>query len=207
MTGVPGTAGRDGRLRSPRRRARGSGAATRFRVVICGGGIAGVEGLLRLRRLAGDAVDVTLVSQHAEFVYRPLAVFEPFVGVAAQRRPLQRIASDAGARWIQDRVESIDGDARNVQIACGELSYDALLLAVGGRESSPYENAFVFSDHDAGHGVRAILNEIEQGDVRSVAFVVPDWPAWPLPLYELALLTAERARGIACKLDIAFITP
>ena len=109
--------------------------------MICGGGIAGVEGLLRLRRLAGDAVDVTLVSPQEEFVFRPMAVFEPFVGVGAQRCPLQSIASDAGARWIQDRVESIDGDARTVQIGCGELRYDALLLAVGGRESSPYENA------------------------------------------------------------------
>ena len=207
MTGVLGTPERDGRLRTQRRQTPGSGAAGRFRVVICGGGIAGVEGLLRLRRLAGDAVDVTLVSPQEEFVFRPMAVFEPFVGVGAQRCPLQSIASDAGARWIQDRVESIDGDARTVQIGCGELRYDALLLAVGGRESSPYENAFVFSDHDAGHGVRAIVNEIEQGHVQSVAFVVPDWPAWPLPLYELALMTAERVHSIACKLEIAFITP
>ena len=186
----------------------GSGATAGFRVVICGGGIAGVEGLLRLRRLAGDAVDVTLISPQKEFVYRPLAVFEPFLGVGAQRRPLQSIASDAGARWIQGCVDSIDGDARKVLIAGGgELSYDALLLAVGGRESSPYENTFMFSDRDAGHGVRAIVNEIEQGHVQSVAFVVPDWPSWPLPLYELALLTAERARSIARTLKIAFITP
>ena len=34
----------------------------RFRVVICGGGIAAVEGLLRLRRLVGEALDVTLVA-------------------------------------------------------------------------------------------------------------------------------------------------
>ena len=37
--------------------------------------------------------------------------------------------------------------------------------------------------------------------------MVPDWPAWPLPLYELALMTAERVHSIACKLEIAFITP
>ena len=208
MTGVLGTPERDDRLRSQRRQAWVSGATAGFRVVICGGGIAGVEGLLRLRRLAGDAVDVTLVSPQKEFVYRPLAVFEPFVGVGAPRRPLASIASDAGASWIQDRAESINGDARKVLIAGGrELSYDALLLAVGGRESSPYENAVVFSDRDAGHGVRAIVNEIEQGHVQSVAFVVPDWPAWRLPLYELALLTAERARSIACTLEITFITP
>jgi sulfide:quinone oxidoreductase len=208
MTDVVGTANRGSRLRSQRRQVPSCGATAGFRVVICGGGIAGVEGLLRLRRLAGDAVDVTLVSPQEEFVYRPLAVFEPFAGVAAQRHPLQRIAADAGARWIQDRVESIDGDARKAHFEDGrELSYDALLLALGGRESSPYENAYVFSDHDAGHGVRAIVEEIELGYLESVAFVVPDWPVWPLPLYELALMTAERARSIGRELLITFITP
>jgi NADH dehydrogenase FAD-containing subunit len=34
-----------------------------FRVVICGGGIAAVEGLLRLRALARDAVDVELIAR------------------------------------------------------------------------------------------------------------------------------------------------
>jgi sulfide:quinone oxidoreductase len=208
MKDVTGTAEWEGRLRSQRRHAPSWGATAGFRAVICGGGIAGVEGLLRLRRLAGDAVDVTLVSPHEEFVYRPLAVFEPFARVAAQRHPLPRIASDAGARWIQDRVESIDGDARKVYIEDGrELSYDALLLAIGGRESSPYENAYVFSDHDPDHSVRAIVDEIELGYLQSVAFVVPDWPVWPLPLYELALMTAERARRIGRELLITFVTP
>ena len=179
-----------------------------FRVVICGGGIAGVEGLLRLRRLAGDAVDVTLVSPQEEFVYRPLAVFEPFAGVAARRHPLQQIVSDAGARWIRDRVESIDGTAHTVQIENGhELSYDALLLALGGRETSPYENADVFSDHDAGQSVRAMVDEIDSGHLESVAFVVPDWPVWPLPLYELALMTAGHAASQGRELTISFITP
>ena len=59
---------------------------SRFEVVICGGGIAGVEGLLRLRRLAGGEVQLTLVSPELHLVYRPLAVLEPFAmeRVAAQ---------------------------------------------------------------------------------------------------------------------------
>jgi len=128
--------------------------------------------------------------------------------VAAQRHPLRRIASDAGARWIQDRLESIDGVAHTVRTEGGrELSYDALLLALGGRESSPYEHACVFSDRDAAHGVRAIVEEIGRGQVTSMAFVVPDWPVWPLPLYELALMSAERAWSVGRELTITFITP
>jgi hypothetical protein len=37
-----------------------------------------VEGLLRLRTLAGDALDVTLLAPNDELRYRPLAVDEPF---------------------------------------------------------------------------------------------------------------------------------
>ena len=181
---------------------------TGFEVVICGGGIAGVEGLLRLRRLAGDRVQVTLVSPEGEFVYRPLAVREPFGLEGARRYPLGRIVSDAGATWVRDRAARIDGDARTVQTEGGrEVSYDALLLAVGGRESSPFEHAQLFTDRDADQSFRGIVREIELGQVRSVAFVLPNDPVWPVPLYELAVMTAERARSTSRDVQITLITP
>ena len=101
-------------------------------MLICGGGIAGIEGLLRLRRLAGDRVQLTLVSPQEEFVCRPLAVLEPFAFESVRRYPLARIASDTGARWIRDRLVRVDADACIVHTGGGrELFYDALLLAVG----------------------------------------------------------------------------
>jgi sulfide:quinone oxidoreductase len=176
--------------------------------VICGAGIAGVEGLLRLRHLAGDRVDVTLVSPNDQFVYRPLAVLEPFALASTRRYPLGRIASDTDTRWIRDRVARIDVDAREVYTGDGStLGFDALLLAIGAGESSPYAHAHVFSDRDAGASFRQIVREIESGAVSSVAFVVPNWPVWPLPLYELALITAARARSIGRDLQLSFITP
>jgi sulfide:quinone oxidoreductase len=179
-----------------------------FNVVVCGGGIAGIEGLLRLRRLAGDSVQVTLVSPNEEFVYRPLAVREPFAEASARRYPLRRIVSDTGARWVRDRLADVDMAACKLHTGGGdEIPYDALLLALGARESAPYEHAHVFSDHDAGQSLREIVLGLQLGEVKSVAFVLPDWPAWPLPLYELALMTAEQARATGCDLQISFITP
>jgi hypothetical protein len=83
-----------------------------FRVVLCGGGIAGTEGLLRLRRLAGDAVDVDVIAPNEELVYRPLAVREPFAFGPARRYPLRRIARDIDAEWIQDTLGWVDPDGR-----------------------------------------------------------------------------------------------
>lgn len=176
--------------------------------MICGAGIAGVEGLLRLRRLAGDRVQVTLVSPHDQFVYRPLAVLEPFALARTRRYPVGRIASDMDTRWIRDRVARVDVDAREVLTGDGStFAFDALLLAIGAGESAPYEHAQTFSDRDSGEGYREIVEEIEQGRLSRIAFVVPDWPVWPLPLYELALLTAECGRSLGRDLQLTLITP
>jgi len=177
-------------------------------VLVCGGGIAGIEGLLRLRRLAGDRVELTLLSPGEEFVYRPLAVREPFSAGSVRRYPLERIASDTGTTWIRDRLERIDVEACRAHTVGGrELSYDAVLLALGARESSPYEHAQVFTDRNAGEGFSGILRDIELGEANRIAFVLPDGPAWPVPLYELALMTAERARSMGLDVQITFVTP
>jgi sulfide:quinone oxidoreductase len=142
-----------------------------------------------------QCVQLTLVSPQEGFVCRPLAVLEPFALESVRRYPLARIASDTGARWIRDRLVRVDADACIVHTGGGrELFYDALLLAVGARESAPCEHAHMFSDRDDGQSFRGILQDIELGRASSVAFVLPSGPAWPVPLYELALMTAARAQ-------------
>jgi sulfide:quinone oxidoreductase len=177
-------------------------------LVICGGGIAGIEALLRLRRLVGDGVRVTLLSPASEFAYRPLSVLEPFAADSIRRYPLERIAFDTDAHWIMDRLSRVDTSGCKVHTDGGrEFSYDALLLALGAEECSPFEHAHLFTDRDAGQSFRGIVQEIELGDVRAVAFVVPNWPVWPVPLYELALMTAERVRRLDLHAQITLITP
>jgi len=177
-------------------------------LVICGGGIAGIEALLRLRRLVGDGARVTLLSPESEFAYRPLSVLEPFAPDSIRRYPLERIASDTDADWITDRLVRVDTNACQVHTGGGrEFPYDALLLALGAAECSPFEHAHLFTDRDAGQSFRAIVQEIERGDVNAVAFVIPNWPVWPVPLYELALMTAERVRRLDLHAEITLITP
>src|SRR5512134_1964998 len=103
-----------------------------FRVVIAGGGIAALEGLLRLRRLAGDSLEVTLLAPDEELRYRPLAVDEPFARRHLSRYPLRAIARRTGADWVQDGLEWLDPDAQVAHTSGGSaLPYDALLLAIG----------------------------------------------------------------------------
>ena len=165
-----------------------------FRVVICGGGIAAVEGLLRLRRLVADGVEITMVSPEGELRYRPLAVKEPFAGGAVGRYPLAQIAGDAGAALVEDAVEWVDGDGQVVHTRDGQsLPYDALLVAVGARSVPAFEHVTTFDDAHAEDTFLGIVQDIEEGYNKRIALVVPEGPAWSLPVYELALQTADRA--------------
>jgi sulfide:quinone oxidoreductase len=168
-----------------------------FRVVICGGGIAAVEGLLRLRRLVGEAIDVTLVAPNEELHYRPVAVQEPFSRPRARRYPLRQIVRRAGAEWVEEALEHVDPDGQVAHTSeGGALAYDALLLAVGARTEVPYEHVTVFDDAHADETYRGIVQDVEEGYTRSVALLLPEGPAWPLPIYELALMTAQRAESM-----------
>jgi sulfide:quinone oxidoreductase len=178
-----------------------------FAVVICGGGIAGIEGLLRLRRLAGDQLDMILLSPADYLVYRPLAVLEPFAAGAARRYSIEQIAADAGVQWVRDALAWVDRNERVVHTVGGqELPYDAVLLAVGGRELPSSAHTVVFTGRDAERTYGSVLAAVDVGDIGRLAFILPDGPTWPLPLYELALLTAQHARDGDRRLEIAFVT-
>jgi sulfide:quinone oxidoreductase len=180
-----------------------------FRVVICGGGIAAVEGLLRLRKLVADSVHVDLVAPNEQLVYRPLAVREPFAFGPPRRYPLRRIARDGHADWIQDSLSWVDLEGQVVHTGEGEaIGYDALLVAVGARQVEAYQHVATFRDAEADAVYQGIVQDVEEGYSRSLAFVQPIGPVWPLPLYELALMTAERADSMDVRdLRLSLVTP
>jgi sulfide:quinone oxidoreductase len=89
-----------------------------------------------------------------------------------------------------------------------ELRYDALLVAVGGRQHADIEHATTFRDADARNLYERVVQDVEHGDARSVAFVVPEGPVYPLPVYELALLTATAARRTGVdRPQLSVVTP
>ena len=87
---------------------------------------------MALRDLAGDRVRVTLVAGEPDFVYRPMAVAEPFGLGEARRYPLRRVVEDFGAGLVQAGVAAVDAPARRVVLRSGDtLGYDTLVLAPG----------------------------------------------------------------------------
>jgi sulfide:quinone oxidoreductase len=164
------------------------------RVLIAGAGPAGLEAALAVRELAGDRVTITLLAPDDELVYRPLSVADPFSLAVTRRYPLDPIARDVGAERVVDRLASVDPVARVVRTEAGdELGFDALLIALGARAEATLEPATTFWGPGDAEAVHGLVQDVEDGYTRRVAFVVPPGTAWSLPLYELALLTAARA--------------
>lgn len=165
-------------------------------VVIAGGGVAGLEALLALHRFAGPRVRVELLAPEREFVYRPLAVAEPFRLAHPARIDLAELAAQHGARHRRDALANVDAERRTLHTDSGRtLRYEALLLAVGARPVEAVTGALTFRGPADVEAFGDLLGELEHGKVRRVAFALHPGVRWPLPLYELALLSAAHLRG------------
>ena len=70
----------------------------KLRVIIAGGGVAALETALALADLAPEHTDVTVIAPNTEFVYRPMAVREPFAYGPARRYPLAPIVDGTPAQ-------------------------------------------------------------------------------------------------------------
>src|SRR6266540_2775676 len=184
--------------------------AGRVDVLIAGGGVAALEATLALRALAEDRVAITLVAPESDSVYRPLAVAEPFRVGEVRRFPLRPLVNAAGAELRQGSIAAVDPD-RYVAIAEGgqeELPYQVLLLALGAGPRAALPGALTFRGPEDGPALAGLLEQALEGQLRSLVFALPAGVTWPLPLYELALLTGTlfTDRGTT-GLELTLVTP
>ena len=162
-------------------------------MLIAGGGFAAVETMLALRALAPEHVRVTLVSASPSLAYKPAATGESFDEAPPLAYDLRAIAADLGAAFRVDRVEAVASAVHRVRFASfTHLDYDALVLAVGARATVGIPGALTFRDQQQVHHIRRLVSELASGRLHRIVFAVPGGCTWPLPVYELALLTATR---------------
>src|SRR4051794_3207560 len=182
--------------------------ASPHHVVVAGGGPAGVETILALRDLAGDRVRLTLVAPQDELEIKPMRVAAPFAVDRVRRYPLSEVVSAAGAEHLRTTLERVDAGARRVVLGDDrELRYDSLVVAVGARPRAPYSAALTFGATTGDVALNELLADLEGGWSRTVAFVVPPGVSWPLPLYEIALMTAREVRSMGEDAQLMIVTP
>jgi sulfide:quinone oxidoreductase len=183
----------------------------RPRVVIAGGGVAGLETLLALRALAEDRVDVTVVAPELRFVNRSMAVDQPFKRQRVRGIRLEYAAAELGARWHRGALDRVEHAQRRVVTDDGdEIRYDMLVLAIGARSEREWRSEGVLTYHDGRDGprYRLLLQRLREGLVDRLAFVKPAGASWPLPLYDLALMTAaDCAAHQLSDVELSLVTP
>ena len=177
-------------------------------MLIAGGGVAGLEAILALRAFAGDRVAITLLEPAEEFVFAPMSVREPFAAPQAEHRSFRSIASEFGVEHVRESLARVRAED-HVAVSDGgaEHTYDVLLLTLGGRRRPALEHAATFrgtADSEALHG---LVQDVEGGYARRIALVVPGGVTWALPLYEVALLLAARAREMGMEPELVVVTP
>jgi sulfide:quinone oxidoreductase len=178
------------------------------RILIAGGGFAAVEAALCLRATAGEEVTLSLLAPDPEFHYRPAATSEPFDFAASRRYDLREIVSDVGAQFHQSRLEAVASKKRFVRTASGaRLPYNALIVATGARAVAGVPGAITFRDQRDVGQINRLLDGLDAGVVRRIVFALPAGPGWPLPLYELALLSANHARERGQAIELTVVTP
>ena len=179
----------------------------KFRIVVAGGGIAGLEAILALRGLAGRRIDLTLVCPGEEFSLRALEVAEPFREDPTLTLSIETVLSGLDVQRIEDTVIRVAPESREVVLpGGGALGYDGLLLAVGGVPFPAYAHGITFDRPRDPEAFDELLADVDGGLASDVAFVVPDAQGWTLPAYELAFLLRGWARRRRIDVGIRVVT-
>ena len=167
-----------------------------MRVLIAGGGVAGLEAMLALSTMARERVEITLLSPSEEFELRPLLVAEPFGLEDSVRLDLGPIVAEAGARHVREALASVDGGAHAVTTSTGaEISYDALLVCPGARPVEAVSGALTFAGTAERSRFAELLAKLGRRGTKRLAYIVPPRATWTIAAYELALLTAAERDG------------
>jgi sulfide:quinone oxidoreductase len=172
-------------------------SSTPLRVLVAGGGVAGLEAILALDALAGDRVAISLLAPAREFVQRQSSVLSPFTGEDVPRVPLEKLPVE----WHRGALAAVDAEAHTITTTDGgELGYDRLIVATGARAVESVPGATTFRGPISAGAVEGALREARG----RALFVLPADSGWPLPIYELALLAAREFHG---RPEIVVVSP
>ena len=178
-------------------------------VLIAGAGVAGLEATLALRALAEERAVIEVVAPDEDFVYRPNSVAEPFAQGKSNRFPISQLLQLAGAKLTAGTLVSVDLDKHRGRTKEGiQLEWDVLLLAPGAQPREALPGALTFKGPESVGALAKLIADVEDGRLGSIAFALPTLAAWPLPLYELALMTQIRvADAGAREVELTLVTP
>jgi sulfide:quinone oxidoreductase len=189
----------------------------RQRVLVLGGGVAGLTAADELHRLLGDQAEIILISRSDRFVLGPALIEVPF-GCRVDRIgfPLAPSLQRRGMQFRHASIERIFPERRVVLADREEIPYDHLLVATGPwAERSTVEGiagAFggahsIWTEEAADEAQRA-LERLQERPGPVVVGIAPG-AAYQSAAYEFVLWLDHtlRRRNLRDQATITFITP
>lgn len=187
------------------------------RIVIVGGGLAGLEAALYLRERMEERAHITIVSENEHFLFRPFLTYVPF-GLDPQsvKLDLSSISSAHDIQFHTGRVDAVNSTAKLVQAGSQSFRYDYLILATGASiVREPIEGIgrgfTIWNEAEMGRLRTALEKAIaaaQAGKSTQILFLVPPGCAWSGPLYEIALMTSTwlRRKELRGKFELRLVT-
>jgi len=175
------------------------------RIVILGGGFAGLESAFLLRMRLHGKVDLTIVSDREDFTFKPNTIYIPFGAdpsafLIPLRKPLDRRHID----FVSGSVTEVDPVAKRVSVSDGTvLPYDKLVIATGSDmrpDEIPglREHAETIWTSDAmlslGRRLEDLRTRARGGERQRVLFLVPPNNKCAGPLYEMVFMIETHLR-------------
>ena len=192
--------------------------ASKPRVVVLGGGFAGLESAFYLRHQLQNRVDITLISENNYFLFKPNIIYIPF-GEDPEKCSIDLLepARRKHIDFIRGRAERIDPVAGLVHLPHTEIAFDYLIVATGAAvrpEEVPglAENAVAIWTPDDMLQLRGRYAQLVEaalaGHRQRLLFMLPPNNRCVGPLYELALMTDTwlREKGVRDSVEITWST-
>ena len=189
------------------------------RVLVLGGGFAGLETSFLLRMRAGRKVDIKLVSDRDAFLFKPNTIYVPFgADPESFLVPLRRPTYKQHIDLVQGTVREVDPDRKLVSLEDGSaLPYDFLVIGTGAGmrpeeiPGLPEFAATIWTPEamsDLGRRLEALRKRAAAGADQDVLFVVPPNNKCAGPLYEIVFMleTWLRRQGVRDRVRITYST-
>ncbi len=183
------------------------------RVLVLGAGFGGLELSTLLSESLADDVRVTLLDQNDSFIFG-FEKFDIAFGLrdTSELRSYYRDVAKDGVEFRQERVTSIDPEARRVATDANEYEAEILVVALGADYHQAATPGFVEGGHEfysieGAERLRDVLPTFDEGAILIGVLGLP-FKCPPAP-YEGAILLHDyfTERGVRDRIGIHVITP
>ncbi len=187
-------------------------------IVVVGSGFGGLEAAFYLRKRLGRRVQVTIVSEHDTFLFKPNTIYIPFgKPPEAFVFPLRPVFDKRHIPFVKAHAEAVDTRTKKLIAGGKEIPYDYLFLATGAAmrpEEIPglKENANTIWTPEEMLRLRdsfdLVVERANNGKQSRVRFLVPPKNKCSGPLYEMVMMLDSwlQKKKVRHHVDIGYST-